>query len=70
MTHVFPCSDCGAPTPTKLRKPKRGAPCAKTEALDYSRWNYRAHREELLEYHRKRYAENRGTAFAKSWRRE
>jgi len=59
MTHVFPCTDCGAPTPTKLRKPKRCAPCAKTEALDYSRWNYRAHREELLEYHRKRYAENR-----------
>src|SRR5262249_35200413 len=59
MTHVFPCTDCGAPTPTKLRKPKRCAPCAKVEALDYSRWNYRAHRDELLAYHRKRYAENR-----------
>jgi hypothetical protein len=59
MTHVFPCTDCGAPTPTKLRKPKRCAPCAKSEALDYSRWNYRAHRDELLAYHRKRYAENR-----------
>jgi hypothetical protein len=59
MTHVFPCTDCGAPTPTKLRKPKRCAPCAKAEALDYSRWNYRAHRDELLAYHRKRYAENR-----------
>src|SRR5215813_15345647 len=59
MTHVFPCTDCGAPTPTKVRKPKRCAPCAKVEALDYSRWNYRAHRDELLAYHRKRYAENR-----------
>ena len=59
MTHVFPCTACGAPTPTKLRKPKRCAPCAKAEALDYSRWNYRAHRDELLAYHRKRYAENR-----------
>jgi len=59
MTHVFPCTDCGAPTSTKLRKPKRCAPCAKAEALDYSRWNYRAHRDELLAYHRKRYAENR-----------
>ena len=59
MTHVFPCTDCGAPTPTKVRKPKRCAPCAKVEALDYSRWNYRAHRDELLAYHRRRYAGNR-----------
>src|SRR6516162_5424622 len=48
MTYTFPCTDCGVVTPTKLRKPKRCAPCAKAEALDYSRWNYRAHRDELL----------------------
>src|SRR5262245_11914023 len=59
MTHVFPCTDCGTPTPTKLRKPKRCAPCAKADALDCSRWNYRAHHDELLAYHRKRYAGNR-----------
>jgi len=59
MTHVFPCTDCGTPTPTKLQKPKRCAPCAKAEALDYSRWNYRAHRDELLAWHREHYARNR-----------
>jgi hypothetical protein len=48
----------------QVAKPKRCGPCAKTEALDYSRWNYRAHREELLEYHRKRYAENRDQILA------
>src|SRR5215467_5867749 len=65
MTHVFPCTDCGAPTPTKLRKPKRCAPCAKAEALDYSRWNYRAHRVELLAYHRRRYADTRERTLSK-----
>ena len=59
MTHVFPCTDCGTPTPTKLQKPKRCAPCAKAEALDYSRWNYCAHRDELLAWHREHYAKNR-----------
>jgi hypothetical protein len=64
MSYMLPCTDCGEVISTKLRKPKRCAPCAKTEALDYSRWNYRAHREELLEYHRKRYAENRDQILA------
>ena len=64
MTYTFPCTDCGVVTPTKLRKPKRCAPCAKAEALDYSRWNYRAHRDELLAYHRERYARNRESILA------
>jgi hypothetical protein len=58
-THILPCTNCGSPTPTKQRRSKRCPPCAKAEALDYSKWNYRAHREELLAYHRRRYAENR-----------
>src|SRR6516165_5081722 len=65
MTYTFPCTDCGVVTPTKLRKPKRCAPCAKAEALDYSRWNYRAHRDELLAYHRERYARNRESILAR-----
>ena len=64
MTYTFPCTDCGVVIPTKLRKPKRCAPCAKAEALDYSRWNYRAHRDELLAYHRERYARNRESILA------
>ena len=64
MTYTFPCTDCGVVTPTKLRKPKRCAPCAEAEALDYSRWNYRAHRDELLAYHRERYARNRESILA------
>jgi hypothetical protein len=65
MTYMFPCTDCGVVIPTKLRKPKRCAPCAKAEALDYSRWNYRAHRDELLEYHRNHYRKNRKRILAK-----
>ena len=65
MTYMFPCMDCGVVIPTKLRKPKRCAPCAKAEALDYSRWNYRAHRDELLEYHRNHYRKNRKRILAK-----
>ena len=65
MTYMFPCTDCGVVIPTKLRKPKRCAPCAKAEALDYSRWNYRAHRDELLEYHRNHYRKNHKRILAK-----
>ena len=65
MTYMFPCMDCGVVIPTKLRKPKRCSPCAKAEALDYSRWNYRTHRDELLEYHRNHYRKNRNRILAK-----
>jgi hypothetical protein len=63
--NALPCVTCGELTPVKRPQPKRCPPCAKAEALDYSRWNYRAHREELLAYHRKRYAaENREAILA------
>jgi hypothetical protein len=65
MTYQLPCTDCGAPTQTKLQKPKRCAPCARAEALDYSRWHYRTFRDEMLEYHRNHYRKNRERILAK-----
>jgi hypothetical protein len=65
MTYRLPCTDCGAPTPTKRPKPRRCDPCAKAEALDYSRWHYRTFRDEMLEYHRNHYRKNRKRILAK-----
>ena len=65
MTYQLPCTDCGAPTPTKRPKPRRCDPCAKAEALDYSRWHYRTFRDEMLEYHRNHYRKNRKRILAK-----
>jgi hypothetical protein len=64
VSYMLPCTDCSQVIPTKRPKPKRCAPCAKAEALDYSRWNYRAHRDELLAYHRERYSRNRESILA------
>ena len=66
MTYRLPCTDCGAPTPTKRPKPRRCDPCAKAEALDYSRWHYRTFRDEMLEYHRNHYRKNRERILAKT----
>jgi hypothetical protein len=63
MTYQLPCTDCGAPTPTKRPKPRRCDPCAKAEALDYSRWHYRTFRDEMLEYHR-----NASVSSQSAWR--
>jgi hypothetical protein len=63
--YQLPCTDCGAPTPTKRPKPRRCDPCAKAEALDYSRWHYRTFRDEMLEYHRNHYRKNRERILAK-----
>jgi hypothetical protein len=65
MTYQLPCTDCGAPTPTKRPKPRRCDPCAKAEALGYSRWHYRTFRDEMLEYHRNHYRKNRKRILAK-----
>jgi len=65
MTYRLPCTDCGAPTLTKRPKPRRCDPCAKAEALDYSRWHYRTFRDEMLEYHRNHYRKNRKRILAK-----
>jgi hypothetical protein len=65
ITYQLPCTDCGAPTPTKRPKPRRCDPCAKAEALDYSRWHYRTFRDEMLEYHRNHYSKNRDRILAK-----
>ena len=65
MTYQLPCTDCGAPTPTKRPKQRRCDPCAKAEALDYSRWHYRTFRDEMLEYHRNHYRKNRERILAK-----
>jgi hypothetical protein len=65
MTYQLPCTDCGAPAPTKRPKPRRCDPCAKAEALDYSRWHYRTFRDEMLEYHRNHYRKNRKRILAK-----
>src|SRR5215471_20788723 len=65
MTYQLPCTECGAPTPTKRPKPRRCDPCAKAEALDYSRWHYRTFRDEMLEYHRNHYRKNRKRILAK-----
>jgi len=63
--YQLPCTDCGAPTTTKRPKPRRCDPCAKAEALDYSRWHYRTFRDEMLEYHRNHYRKNRERILAK-----
>ena len=65
MTYQLPCTECGAPTSTKRPKPRRCDPCAKAEALDYSRWYYRTFRDEMLEYHRNHYRKNRERILAK-----
>jgi len=65
MEFEFPCVSCGVSTSTKRPKPRRCGPCAKAEALDYSRWYYRTFRSEMLEYHREHYARNRGRIAAK-----
>src|SRR5215471_18513418 len=65
MTYQLPCTDCGAPRPTKRPQPRRCDPCAKAEALDYSRWYYRPCRDEVLEYHRNHYSKNRDRILAK-----
>ena len=61
----FPCTNCGAATPTKRSKARRCDPCAKAEALDYSRWYYKTFRGDMLEYHRDHYARNRDRILAK-----
>jgi hypothetical protein len=49
---MLPCLVCGVPTLNKTPKPRRCADCTKAEALDYSRWHYSVHRDEMREYHR------------------
>ena len=57
---MLPCRVCGVPTLNKTPKPKRCADCTKAEALDYSRWYYSVHRDEMREYHRIYHINNRG----------
>jgi len=57
---MLPCRVCGVPTLNKTPKPKRCADCTKAEALDYSRWYYSVHRNEMREYHRIYHINNRG----------
>lgn len=59
MTAQLPCTDCGKPTLVKQAKRKRCASCTKAYMLDYSRWYYRARREDMLAWHREHYAKNR-----------
>jgi hypothetical protein len=56
---MLPCRVCGVPTRNKTPKPKRCSDCTKAEALDYSRWYYSVHRDEMREYHRIYHINNR-----------
>jgi len=57
--YTFPCTDCGAPTVTKLFKPRRCDKCRKEYINSYSRWLYENFRKETLAYHRAYYWRNR-----------
>src|SRR5262249_23225794 len=65
MTYRLPCTDYGAPDPTKRPPPRRCDPGAKGEALDYWRWHDRTFRDEMVEDHRNRYRQNRERILAK-----
>jgi len=70
MIHLLPCRVCGKPTVNKTPKPKRCADCTKAEALDYSRWYYSVHRDEMRDYHRHYHINNRESILAQhaAWR--